>query len=416
LHDAFENTFALAAEWLVFLSLFLAMIGRLDPDQFEGDNGNLIGIVLFAFTVGFVVVAIVFVNLEAARAVLVLVSGSTTPGLETWEWAIGFGRIKFTTTLTSVVSNNVGSDKVLVYLWCSLASAHQMRSAGGIPVLSDCGIGHKVKARGMGVFVEEVSTDEATEGIALSLRGPHDLEDDCDPELVLLLAPTFSDPANPPLCRREVVMALSVPRMLLRPLPNASGQPSSLWYIPSELVRTLGGWEPTLGDSVRSGTFPETSLLLPGSTVQRIFQLADETDPRAFSYTLPLPATPASAIALLGSSTNFLDHNRKQRARTSTVGTGASVLEGLKRWRVRSRGQFGSEQMVERNRTPTLLSTLSALDITNAKDRSSAAAPSTQTLAVLTVDPFAFSVAMNKVRAQCTERNLQVLYHYTEPR
>jgi len=77
------------------------------------------------------VVALTLVNIEAVNSV-VLHRSQGKP--LTLEWAVDFSPTKFTTTLAAVVTHHTSRSNVLVYFYCSMEAALQIKHSGGIPV------------------------------------------------------------------------------------------------------------------------------------------------------------------------------------------------------------------------------------------------------------------------------------------
>jgi hypothetical protein len=72
--EKFENSFALGCEWVVYLALFCALLGKLDPSNFEGSKGKVVGLSLAACTLGVLLLSVVFVQFEVGKAVVVTVT------------------------------------------------------------------------------------------------------------------------------------------------------------------------------------------------------------------------------------------------------------------------------------------------------------------------------------------------------
>ena len=162
------------------------------------------------------------------------------------EWAVGFDKKKFKTTLHKVEKEFVPRTHALTYQYCSLSDANAaIRS--GIPALAS----------------------DAMSGVVVTLHRPHELDE-------LDLA-TFT--------KREAVLACAVPWHLLKPIESAytvvgkkceifASSPSALCVLPVEVLAALRG--SYFGDLVDAQPWYQGGILLPARQIVRAYLLKEE--------------------------------------------------------------------------------------------------------------------------------------------
>jgi hypothetical protein len=328
----FANLFALAAEWLVFLALFLGLIGRMDPSKFEGDEGSVIGTVLAVFTGALLALSVLFVNIEAVRSAVTHLNDHRKNFVI--EWAVGFNDVKFITTLAAVTTNHVSKSNVLVYHYCSMETALNIRAAGGIPVLLREEEGENIASTKAQAETEEPEVPAMKRKLSRkvsmkALKGKKQASVRAGGEGEIkfsLCRPHAATHLKESFASDEVCLVCSLPRWLLRP-SRENGE--DLWTLNGEHVRALGGAFQHIGEAP---PFPHDALLLPSQCIERAFQLKNDellSDPLVSSNSLVFKEfsnNDGVRVTPLDSCAEYADTMASLRAQCETKKANSHVL------------------------------------------------------------------------------------------
>ena len=392
----------------------------MDPARFQGDDGELVGIVLTTGAVAVLGIAVLFASAEVTVPHTMVADRATMKNV-TIEWACEFSDTKFVTTLAAVVSNHVSRANVLVYYYCSMATALNIQRDGGIPVVRFSGSGSNRKS------IDDDANEDGDSGpggIFFSLRGPHALKEG-DPELSLL-APDQG---------REVVMACSIPRWLLRPfeaVQEAGVTPSpTIWLLPGNFIRTISD-----NQAFNTGFSKNRYLLLPGACIERIFQLTP-------TEALSAPCLLENTIVPLSAQRSRGRQGSTGRARAGSTGTAARPRAATRADTTTMMSTSTEDQKRPLSLAPRMARALSSAMVMSSSpppppppplpfqqepagggrqrsgstgDEASQQSPpfeAVQLLREVTADDY--GRVMAGCRAACASRGLAMLYHFTSP-
>ena len=376
----FTNFVAVVAQYAILVTFMAALVLETDSLEKFGLDDFMLGLLLSLVNLCIIFLAF-FIGWRRYRKERKAAKSELSKRVK-MEWAAHFSQGKFESTFQFTVHRNVPQSHCLCFYFTSLEQAGIILKTGLLPALKE------------------------TNGIVVSLWGPHRIVDDGDPSLAYMGRLAAS---------REAVLCLSLPHHLLWSLSNVAAEkkeahPSceKLRLIPFDVLEALTTFEYHQTSTSSSSSSSSSSS---GGGAPKAKQGGDQNNPLvALSSSKSIVSLRGSDEAMRGSDGASLvqqqqqhhhHHHHDQRQILALPTTCVLRAFQLEEWASAS-AQADSELLREGEADPA----------TAALSRAAGAATAEVWQPATCAE---YVAAMAAVRQVCDEEGAVPLYHYTSP-